>query len=426
MTENNFSDFADVIDFPPDKVGKPKSAPFLIQSSAEFVRGFVPPDYLLDGILQRRFIYSMTAQTGHGKTAILLRLAAHIWLGRNVGAREVTPGRVLYLAGENPDDIRARWIGLSQEMAFDSDAEDGVYFLPGRFKISEIEARIKKEMAEIGGEFALIVVDTSAAYFEGDDENQNVQAGTHARRLRELVNSPGGPCVLVACHPIKNPAKDNLQPRGGGAFLNEVDGNLTAWKDDSAVTVHWQGKFRGPDFAEFMFGLRTITHQRLKDSRGRLMPTVISYPMGEDAKEEIAATARSQEDMVLLKLVEMPEASLGKLATAMGWNLRNGDPNKMMVSRKLDALEKAKLIKKERGGYVLTPAARRPSRGCGPAKTGRRLSNEPSRTPPANGDATAEPVLRQLCPASAGDRGGERDRAARQARQGSTRRALPR
>jgi hypothetical protein len=37
-----------------------------------FLKGFIPPDYLIDGILQRRFIYSLTAPTGGGKTAIAL------------------------------------------------------------------------------------------------------------------------------------------------------------------------------------------------------------------------------------------------------------------------------------------------------------------------------------------------------------------
>jgi hypothetical protein len=48
-----------------------------ILSSAEFVAGFVPPDYVLDGVLQRRFVYSLTGKTGSGKTSILLLVAAH-------------------------------------------------------------------------------------------------------------------------------------------------------------------------------------------------------------------------------------------------------------------------------------------------------------------------------------------------------------
>ncbi len=53
----------------------------LIVSSANFLAGFVPPDYLWDGILQRRFIYSMTGPTGCGKTAVALTIAAHVAMG---------------------------------------------------------------------------------------------------------------------------------------------------------------------------------------------------------------------------------------------------------------------------------------------------------------------------------------------------------
>jgi hypothetical protein len=64
--------------------GGTKAAPAssrLIQSSAEFVAGFRPPDYLVDGIIQRRFLYSMTAPPGAGKTCIALRIAMHAALG---------------------------------------------------------------------------------------------------------------------------------------------------------------------------------------------------------------------------------------------------------------------------------------------------------------------------------------------------------
>ena len=134
---------------------------------------------------------------------------------------------MLYLAGENADDVRMRWIALAQHMGFDLDTV-GVHFIPGMFKISEMQERIRAEIEQIGP-VSLIIVDTAAAYFEGDDENSNTQFGDYARRtLRPLITMPGEPCVIVACHPVKNATDDNLIPRGGGAFLNEVDGNLTA------------------------------------------------------------------------------------------------------------------------------------------------------------------------------------------------------
>jgi DNA-binding MarR family transcriptional regulator len=131
---------------------------------------------------------------------------------------------------------------------------------------------------------------------------------------------------------------------------------------------HDPEKYRGASFPEILFGLRTITHQRLRDRKGRLIPTVVSYPMGEDAREEMAATARTQEDMLLLKLAEMPEASLAELAKALGWSMKDGSPYKQMVSRTFEKLERAKLVKKERGSYVLTPAGEKLVEKLKPAK----------------------------------------------------------
>jgi hypothetical protein len=217
-----------------DKPPEPTPRERLLQSSAQFVAGFVPPDYLIDGILQRRFLYALTGKTGSGKTALALLLAACVALGRALGNLRVRKGRVIYLCGENPDDVRMRWIGLATEMQFATDAIE-VYFIPGRFKISEMLDRVAKEVAECG-EGALVVVDTSAAYFEGD-EVSNTQQAEHARRLRKLVALPGGPCVLVLCHPVKNAAADNLLPLGAGAFLNEIDGNLTSSPSESKCQI---------------------------------------------------------------------------------------------------------------------------------------------------------------------------------------------
>jgi len=97
-----------------------ESAP-LIKSSKEFVAGFVPPDYLVDGLLQEAFLYSLTGATGAGKTAITLRLAATTALGIVFANRETKKRRVLYLAAENPADVRMRWIALAQQMDFDAD-----------------------------------------------------------------------------------------------------------------------------------------------------------------------------------------------------------------------------------------------------------------------------------------------------------------
>jgi AAA domain len=327
--------------------------PRLILSSADFIAGFVPPDYLIDGLVQRRFVYSLTAPTGTGKTAVALLLCACVALGRPIGEYQLERGRVLYLAGENPDDVRMRWLAMADAMGFDIAAID-VHFIPGVFKLSEISGRIKAEIDKIGP-VALVVVDTSAAYFEGSEENANVEMGLHARRMRSLVNMPGGPCVLVACHPVKNADPNNLLPRGGGAFIAEMDGNLTLSKSDSVVTLQWQGKFRGPDFAPVPFLLSTATTETLKDSKGRTIPTVIAKAMSEREQSDAEASSRGDEDSLLIAIADNERASFAGLATALGWvSAKDGKPNKARVHRCAKRLKGGKYVKDERGALLLT------------------------------------------------------------------------
>ena len=334
--------------------GKQNKEQIQILSSAEFVAGFVPPDYVVEGLLQRRFLYSLTGKTGAGKTAILLLISAHVGEGRKLGDREVESGRVLYLAGENADDVRMRWIAMAQQIGFDID-DINVHFIPGVFKFSQMIERIRTEIVRIG-DVALIIIDTSAAFFEGDNENDNTQMGNHARRQRAFAGMPGEPCVVTACHPIKNATDDNLIPRGGGAFLAEVDGNFTARASEGSVEMSTQGKFRGPDFAPFFFQLRTVTHERLKDSKGRLIPTVVASPLSEQGREDIAKAMRSKEDELLMALLDPANRKATKtdLARRLGWKMSNGEPYRVLVSRVLEALRKEKLVAVKRGVLTLT------------------------------------------------------------------------
>jgi hypothetical protein len=340
---------------PPKDASKPSPSP-IIKSSKQFVAGFVPPEYAVVGLLQRRFFYSLTGQTGAGKTAIMLLLSASAALGIPFAGRETKQLRVLYLAAENADDVRMRWIALAQNMGFDIEAIK-VYFVEGRFSLSKSCKLLETEAKRHGGDFGLVVVDTGPTFFEGTEENENKQLGDHARLLRDLVGViPGGPCVVANCHPIKNATADQLLPRGGGAFLAETDGNLSCSKSDSTVELHWQGKFRGPDFAPMHFLIRTVTHQNLKDSDGRLIPTVLAEHISDQAKEDIAAAAQQDENALLAIIAANPAASQSTIAATMGWKLYSGEPHKTKAARCIKGLIKAKLIKETRPGrYALTP-----------------------------------------------------------------------
>jgi len=336
----------------------------LLKSSKDFIAGFVPPDYLVDGLLQEAFLYSLTGATGAGKTAITLRLAASVARGAKFANRETKQRRVLYLAAENPVDVRMRWIALSEQMDFDADSIE-VYFVEGAFKISEMADALRTEAQRAGGEFGLVIIDTGPVFYEGDDENNRTQQGRHAEMLRGLIELiPGKPAVVANVHPVKNAGPTNLLPAGGGNFLNQVDGNLTAAKTDNTTELHFQGKFRGVEFAPMHFMLRTVTHPQLKDSKGRLIPTVVCDHISDQAKEEIAKQKVSDEDQVLAIINADPAASLATIATKMEWKLFSGEPNKMRAKRSLAALKAAKLIKETRTGkHLLTDEGRKALKG---------------------------------------------------------------
>jgi len=329
----------------------------LVQSSSEFVAGFVPPDYLVDGLLVRQFVYSFTGPTGHGKTTVMLRVAAHVANGLPLDGRQVEKSRVLFFAGENPDDIRMRWIKLCEELGSDPHTMD-VFFMPGTppIAVPEIRKRIDAELTG-RGRFGLLIVDTSAAYFSGDDENSNTQLGAHARMLRSFVKLPGGPTVIVTCHPIKNFSLDNLLPRGGGAFLNEMDGNLVCFKDEASIAVTWHGKFRGSDFAPLLFNVTTGTSEKLKDSKGRSMWTVTAAPISETDKARLDQISRDRQVELLSLIQKQPSSlSLAEMAEKLGWRHANGNPNKQLAHRTLRQLTDRGLVKKESGEVWLTKA----------------------------------------------------------------------
>ncbi|WP_271673199.1 bifunctional DNA primase/polymerase [Bradyrhizobium sp. CCBAU 51627] len=311
---------------------------------------FRPPSYLIDGILQRRFCYSMTAQTGTGKTAIGLLFAAHVATGEALGARRVKRGWVLYFAGENPDDVKARWFGLCGEMRIDP-KKTNVIFVYGVTPLSKTAERIARKLAERGVSLSFVVVDTAAAYFEGDNDNDNVQAGNHARTLRSLVNLPGEPCVMVLCHPTKN-AKEigDMVPRGGGAFLNEVDGNLGAARVSTTIAMQTVGKFRGPELSPIHFGLHVVRdHPRLVDEDGRPMPTVVAHIVSEAGAAAQAAESETAEIQMLRDIGDHPGDATRKRAARLGCHHDTvASRIKRLVSRKMvdDSGFKLKLTSK--------------------------------------------------------------------------------
>jgi hypothetical protein len=330
-----------------------------IVSFREFIASFTPPQYEIDGLIQRGRIYSVTAPTGHGKTAVCLALEAHLGLGQNLGERRVERGNAVYFAAENPEDIKARAILMANKLGKDLP----IHFVEGAFNIDDWADHIRKQVEAIGGA-ASLTIDTGPAFLAACgfvDENDNLQALKFALKLREFTKLPGTPAVLVPTHPVKNAAKDNLIPRGGSAFINEMDGNFTLWAEGDRETteLHWAGKLRGPSFDPITFALERGTCPELVDAKGRLIPSVWACLATADRAERATARQHEDEDAVLITMNNAPVGSFATWAKHLGWLLPNGEPAKSRVERTLHRLKAEKLVTQKRGRWLLTAAGKK-------------------------------------------------------------------
>ena len=330
---------------------KQSDAPLLVDA-ADWLADSTPPVYVVEGIVQRGTLCALTAVTNHGKTAVSLMLAVCVATGRKFAGKEIQQGKVLILCGENPDGFRTRLQATLQHIGLErGDVAGLINVVPLPLAIGNYVEQIVSEGRAAGGEYALVLVDTSVSYFSGDNEDDNLQARNHAWHLRALSELPGHPAIIANCHPTKNADKDALLPRGGGAFLNEIDVNLTVWAEGESATMHWFRKKRGPDFEPIPFEFIGMTI----DEHGVKVPAVVAVHITEDRADNIRRQRSQEEDRLLYALLHYPDDAYPSLASHCGWP---GDKAKSKVSRVMGRLKDDQLVKKYRGHYVLTPTGK--------------------------------------------------------------------
>jgi hypothetical protein len=113
-------------------------------------------------------------------------------------------------------------------------------------------------------------------------------------------------------------------PRGGGAFVNEVDSNLTlslrhTTLDDAGRVIekiismhHHPQKHRGEPFRRVLFRLKGVAPPTLKTAKGKQMTTVVAevLPLDEYAKYEKGAKAAPKVPLLLKKAREFLQGML--------------------------------------------------------------------------------------------------------------------
>jgi hypothetical protein len=328
---------------------KPNGARFL--SADDFVAGYRPQRPLIRAWdLKPGWLYSFTAPTGYAKTAIALSEAMQL-------SRDGK--RVVYLAGENPDEVRARVLLMKAKLG--SQLPPTLKFVDGTLNLKEALGYVRSEVQAMSGA-DLVVVDTSPAFevaAGGAEENSNTEQLAWALILRQLTKLEGNPTVLALCHPVKKPQTvEDLLPRGGSSYLAEVDGNYASWLtaedgDRKFFDFTWVGKFRG-GFEPLPYVVEKATCEALVDPDGNSIESVWAYRADEQQVERATANQAEDDDVVLVAMNDYPGKSLSDWAKILDWHVPSG-PAKHRVRRAIKRLQKHKLCVLSRDDhYCLT------------------------------------------------------------------------
>lgn len=295
-----------------------------IKPLGSFIREYEPADYVVEPMVQLGCLVTMTAPTGAGKTAWAIITALAVATGRaDILNCQLEKGRVIFIALENPAGTRMRLMSACAEFGIDP---DGI-----GFDLCVMERRGSAKalcdwalMAAEAGPIRLVIIDTLAAAFDGEDLNHPTQAGNFVRGLRPITQVAGRPAVLILAHPRKEAAKTELIPHGAGATLNEVDANLCLWRDSKTglVELHWQGKFRGPEFEPTFYRYANTTGPAVLNAQGLPVPLTTLRPYEMQAAPPVSAVSAKYPDDIVRVLVRAmtddPSGTQAQWGSAIG------------------------------------------------------------------------------------------------------------
>jgi hypothetical protein len=218
--------------------------------------------WLIEDLLFPEQISLVHGPHNSGKTFMALDLSLTIAKGGTWQGRQVTPGRVVYLASEAGKGIDKRIAAWKQEHGYQRGDQlpFSVIAQPVdlcHFEVGDCQRIIDAIKAKIGTEpLALLTIETINSVLAGGNENGPEDMGrllTMIRRLRDELQ-----CHVMLIH---HPNKSGPGSRGHYSLPCAVDTELTIKQDDedSRVTTVTMTKQREAEKADsFAFQLRQV------------------------------------------------------------------------------------------------------------------------------------------------------------------------
>lgn len=196
-----------------------------------------PTSWLVRRYLTRHSLACIFGASGSGKSFLAVDLACAVATGRSWNGAKVSPGPVVYLAGEGHAGLRKRFLAWSLHHGVDLAGAD-IHLSNGAIALdaSEPFETVRASLFEALGERrpALIVVDTAARHMTpGADENSGVAMGPLIDACDELVRETGATCVII--HHTGHAAVD--RERGWSGLRAALDWSYSVQRGDGGPLI---------------------------------------------------------------------------------------------------------------------------------------------------------------------------------------------
>lgn len=240
-----------------------ESAPdrkFRLLPTADILRRLGPISWRVKGFLETDTTGVIFGDPGSFKSFLALDMAFHIAAGKDWHGAEVEQGPVIYIAGEGHNGLARRYaawgvangVNLADVPLYTSNRATDLY----NADTANMVAETVSEMAETVGAPAVIVIDTLAKNFTGD-ENSAADIGQFISNIDQLLRQPFGATVIVVHH-TGHGAKD--RGRGSAAMKGGVDFEYLVEKPDDKIRARLKNTRMkdGPDGHETWFEGREV------------------------------------------------------------------------------------------------------------------------------------------------------------------------
>ena len=230
-------------------------AKFRITPASEVARR-PPPEWLIHGVVPRAEVGCIFGPSGSGKSFLAWYMAHCVALGGAFWGHPVTtPGNVLYAALEGSGGMGQRV--KAHEQHFGVDYGDKLQVLEGSFSLLD-KADVVALVAAVrglGGDFRMVVLDTTAMATTGADENSGQDMG-RAIAACKAIAAALNVLVLLVSHTGKDEARG---VRGWSGQRAAMDFQIAVSVDKSGNRTAAVDKMKdGSDSPEWPFRLAVV------------------------------------------------------------------------------------------------------------------------------------------------------------------------